>query len=111
MSSAGMRIEDCVLDQEYEYPESPLMNRNNRSRRVTVTEITEEVDDWEMVTGSDEESGTTTNSEDEEMSDEDSSDDGEDEFKDETSALLREATGLSSNMHGMHQGEFSGGAW
>ena len=80
MSSAAMRIEDYALDQEYEYPESPLTNRNNRSRRVTVTEITEEVDDWEMVTGSDEEGETTTDSEAEEMSDQDWSDNGEDEL-------------------------------
>ena len=87
MSSAAMNIEDYAWGQEYECPEIPLLNRNNRTRKVTVTEITEEIDDWEMVTGSDEEEdGTTTNTDDEEMSDEDFSDDGDDVFDDDARA-------------------------
>merc|ERR1712154_271024 len=80
MSSPAMNIEDYAWSQEYECPESPVQNRNNRARKVTVTDITEEIDDWEMVIGSDEDERTST----EEMSDdEDSSDDGEENVFDD----------------------------
>lgn len=77
-----MNIEDYAWSPEYECHESPLLNRNNRTRKVTVTEITEEIEDWEMVTGSDEDEGTTTDTDNEEVSDEESSD-GEDAFDDD----------------------------
>ena len=82
MSSSAMNVDDYGRGHSYECLESPLRNINNRTRRVTVTEITEEIDDWEMVPGRDdkEEDGMTSNTDYEEMSDEDTSVDGEDFF-------------------------------
>ena len=77
-----MNIEDYAWSHAYDYPERPLINKNNRTRKVTVTEITEEIDDWEMVTGSDEDGATYTD--DVEMPADDSSE-GEDVFDDDYS--------------------------
>ena len=70
-----MNIEDYAWSQAYDCPERALINKNKRTRKVTVTEITEEIDDWEMVTGSDEDGETSTD--DVEMPGDDSSE-GED---------------------------------
>ncbi len=59
-----MSIEDYAFGQDFVCPETPPGRKKRptltgagvtRARKVTVTEITEEIDDWEMVSGSSEE--------------------------------------------------------
>jgi hypothetical protein len=54
----GLSIEDYAWgQQDFVCPSPPKNEMMHRSRKVTITEITEEIDDWEMVSGAEEESG------------------------------------------------------